>query len=86
VEKVNGYIRSQFETGRFEKREWVHDECSKPIVTYTDPRSGLGYKYFKDEDLTGTPAIVHLGDLILEGWEDPSTKQLDAGDQVVVES
>lgn len=84
--KLNEYIRLSFIDGTLHKSEWVHDECAKPIVTYTYPDTGHGYKYFKNEDLTGTPDAVQVSDLIKEGWEKTySMKAVDNTDKPVSE-
>jgi hypothetical protein len=84
--KVNEFVKRNFRDGTLHKSEWSHDECLKTLVTYTDPKTGYGYKYFEDEDLKGTPAIVQVSDLVQEGWEKRfSMKVVDNSDQPIID-
>ena len=68
MDKVNEFVKRNLENGTFKRNRWFHDECVKAIVTYTDPKTGLGYKYFEDEDLKGSPSLVQVAELVKEGW------------------
>jgi hypothetical protein len=86
MDKVNEFVKRNFADGTFHKTEWTHDECVKTVVTYTDSKTGYGYKYFKDEDLVGSPAVVQLSDLVQEGWERSlSAKNVDNVSQPVLD-